>query len=67
MDNTIEQLRLRNISGANIVGLKKEDGFYIFNPPPDFRISSKYQLFVLGTPNQIEKLKNVLMNNHEKK
>lgn len=56
-DSTIEQLKIKNVTGSNIVGLKKDDGSYIFNPPSDLKISRKYQLFVLGNPEQITKLR----------
>ena len=57
---SIRELDVRNESGANIVGLKKEDGTYLINPGPDESLSTKDQLFVLGTSLQIEKLKRIL-------
>jgi len=57
---TIKELGIRNITGANIIGLKKE-GKYIFNPEPGILLSSKDNLFVLGNPVQIAKLKDVLV------
>lgn len=57
---TIKELGIRNITGANIIGLKKE-GKYIFNPDPGILLSKDDNLFVLGNPVQISKLKDVLV------
>lgn len=59
-DKSIRDFNIRNVSGANIVGLKQADGTLIFNPEPDFKISSNDKLFVLGTPEQIKILYKVL-------
>jgi voltage-gated potassium channel len=59
INKSIKELGVRNITGANIVGLKK-DGKYIFNPNPDVILSSDDQLFVLGDPEQLMKLKQLL-------
>ncbi len=60
VDKTISELGIRNKSGANIIGLKSADGFYIFNPNPETTLTKDDQLFVLGTPEQVEILKNIL-------
>lgn len=62
LDRTIGELQIRKISGANLIGLKTEDGQYIYNPSPDIRIQADHKLFALGTHEQIEMLKNVLSN-----
>ncbi len=59
-DRSIGELGIRNITGANIIGLKK-GGKYVFNPSPDTMLSSSDFLFVLGKPSQISKLQNVLI------
>ena len=61
---SIKELGIRNITGANIIGLKKE-GKYIFNPAPEILLSSHDHLFVLGNPVQISKLKDVLVKGAE--
>jgi len=58
-NKSIKELGIRNVTGANIVGLKKS-GTYIFNPSPEVVLSAKDQLFVLGNPEQINKLTNLL-------
>lgn len=52
----------RKKSGANIIGYKSPDGRYILNPPPDTRVHSGSKLFVLGTPEQIKIMKDILVD-----
>ncbi len=61
VNKSIKELGVRNITGANIVGLKK-DNAYIFNPTPDVILSASDQLFVLGDPQQLGKLRQLLEN-----
>lgn len=56
-DKTIGELKFRNISGVNIIGLKNTEGEYFFNPDPELKLSADYKLFVMGNPEQITKLK----------
>ena len=57
---TIRELDIRNISGANLIGLKNSEGLYTYNPSPDMIIGANDKLFVLGTEEQVLKLKIVL-------
>lgn len=57
---TIRELDVRNESGANIIGLRREDRSYIINPIPEIVLTSNDKIFVLGTKNQITKLKDLL-------
>ncbi|MCT4636813.1 MAG: potassium channel protein [Bacteroidales bacterium] len=59
-DKSISELGIRNMSGANIIGLKKDDGSYVFNPGADTILSKKDQVFVLGSPDQIRRLKQII-------
>jgi voltage-gated potassium channel len=59
-NKTIRDLEIRNKSGANIVGFKKGTGEYVINPDPDTQLIPDGKLFVLGTPEQIVKLKELL-------
>ncbi len=61
---SISELDIRNESGANIIGLKREDKSFVINPPADIILSSKDKLFILGTINQIKKLKSILFGKH---
>lgn len=57
---SIVELDIRNTSGANIIGLKKEDKSYLINPLPETRLSSTDQLFALGTKAQIDLLRKTI-------
>lgn len=59
-NRTIKDLNVRNRSGANIVGMKNRSGEYIFNPSADVCLTCNDHLFVLGTHEQVEKLKEIL-------
>jgi voltage-gated potassium channel len=54
---SIAELKVREMSGANIIGLKISGARYVFNPDPQMILSRNDQLFVLGNPEQINKLK----------
>lgn len=56
-NKSIKELDVRNISGANIIGLKRKDSSYIINPSPDIKLEKNNQLFVLGSQDQIKDLK----------
>jgi voltage-gated potassium channel len=56
-NKTIRDLEVRNKSGANIIGFKTAQGEYIINPSADTKIIPDAKLFVLGTTDQIFKLK----------
>ncbi|HKI90050.1 MAG TPA: potassium channel protein [Draconibacterium sp.] len=53
---SIADLRVREISGANIIGIKISGARYVFNPDPKMILSRNDQLFVLGNPEQINRL-----------
>ncbi|MDD2634359.1 MAG: potassium channel protein [Bacteroidales bacterium] len=57
---TIRELKVRNISGVNIVGVRKADGTYVLNPDADYIIYCKDKLFALGTIEQINKLNQII-------
>lgn len=58
-NKTIRDLEVRNRSGANIIGFKTAQGDYIINPSADTKIIPDAKLFVLGTSDQIGKLKDL--------
>ncbi len=58
---SILDLNVRNVSGANIIGLKDDAGNYVYNPSPHIILNQKLQLFVLGDSNQLARL-NTLLN-----
>jgi voltage-gated potassium channel len=57
---TLKELEIRNKSGANIIGFKTATGQYLVNPSADTKIIPQSKIFVLGTPDQIRKLKEIL-------
>ena len=60
-NKTIKDLEVRNRSGANIIGFKTAQGEYIINPSADTKIIPDAKLFVLGTGEQITKLKELFV------
>lgn len=60
-NKTIRELEVRNRSGANIIGFKTGNGEYIINPSADTVIIPDAKLFVLGTSDQINKLKELFI------
>jgi voltage-gated potassium channel len=57
---TLKDLEIRNKSGANIIGFKTATGDYVINPDADTKIIPAAKIFVLGKPEQIQKLKEIL-------
>ncbi len=57
---SILDLNVRNVSGANIIGLKDSDGDYVYNPSPDIILNENFQLFVLGNDKQLNRLRELL-------
>lgn len=58
-NKSISELEVRNKSGANIIGFKTANGDYVINPSADTKIIPDAKLFVLGTSEQITKLKDL--------
>lgn len=54
---TIMEMAVRQMVGANIVGFKSPEGEFIINPSPSTIIAPDSKIFLLGTPEQIEKIK----------
>jgi voltage-gated potassium channel len=53
---SIADLKVREVSGANIIGIKISGARYVFNPDPRMILSRNDQLFVLGNAQQLKKL-----------
>ncbi len=64
VNSTIADLDVRRKTGANIIGLKQKDGSYLFNPNGDIELKKEDKLFVLGTVEQVDKLKSLLESGH---
>ncbi len=57
---SLGELNIRKKSGANIIGIKREDGTYIFNPGAEIKIEKQTKLFILGTPEQTDLLRRII-------
>jgi voltage-gated potassium channel len=60
-NKSIRELEIRIKTGANIIGFKTPDGEYTINPVPDTVLMPDSKLFVLGTPEQIRMMKEILL------
>lgn len=70
LEKSIKELNVRQVSGANIIGMKKSDGRIIFNPGADDIVECSDRIFALGTYAQLWQLKEYLFfqkGNTEKK
>lgn len=61
-NKTLAELDIRNNTGVNIIGFKTNKGEFIINPLPDTQMIPDSKLFVLGTPEQIRKMKELLQS-----
>ena len=57
---TLKELEIRNKSGANIIGFKTAEGEFVVNPSADTIVIPNSKIFVLGTFEQIKKMKSIL-------
>ena len=57
---SIGDLKVREKTGANIVGIKISGARYVFNPDPQMILSRNDQLFVLGNHEQVRKLRETM-------
>ncbi|MEN8224856.1 MAG: potassium channel protein [Bacteroidota bacterium] len=62
LDHSINEIGIRKKTGANIIGFKTPDGEFILNPSPELKVAKGSKLFVLGTPDQIAKMKSIIMS-----
>ncbi len=62
-DKTIFEIGVKTKTGVNIIGLKTPEGEFIFNPSSNIKLVPKSKLFVLGTQEQIRKMKEVFSQN----
>jgi voltage-gated potassium channel len=62
LDKTIHEIGIRKKTGANIIGLKNAEGVFFLNPSPSLRVTPGSKLFVLGTPEQIIGMKEMILS-----
>jgi voltage-gated potassium channel len=56
-NKTINDLGIRKKTGVNIIGFKNPDGKFILNPAPETEVILGSKFFVLGTKDQVVKMK----------
>lgn len=59
-DKTIKDLDIRNRTGANVIGLKDDNGKYIINPSADIPLSKNSKLILLGSEEQIKNVRKLV-------
>lgn len=62
-NKSIGELNIRARSGVSIIGVKRGESGFAFNPGPDTIINQNSILIVLGNKNQIEKFSDLYLNN----
>jgi len=60
LNKTILDLDLRRSTGCNVIGFKTENNEYIVNPEAETKLTANSNLIVLGKPDQIQKLRQIL-------
>ena len=55
------ELGIRNVTGCNVIGFKTPEGDYVINPAAETKLVPNSKLFVLGVPEQINKLNNLFL------
>lgn len=63
-NKTIGQLEAKRLTGVTIIGFKTPDGEYLINPDLEIEVVAQSKLFVLGSPEQIEKLNHIFGLSH---
>ncbi len=59
-NKSIAELNAYQLTGCTIIGFKTPAGDYVINPSPETHIIPHSKLFVLGAPEQIQVLNNIL-------
>jgi voltage-gated potassium channel len=58
--NSLKDLDLRRKTGYTIIGYISPEGEYIINPEADLKLQPKSKVIVLGRPEQIKKLNEMI-------
>ncbi len=59
-NRTIGSIKIKDMLGANIIGLKSINKQYVLNPPTETKLETGDKLFVLGTREQVWQLKDIM-------
>lgn len=65
VNKPIRELKERDFSGVNIIGIKISGAKYVFNPDPQLTLSRGDQLFVIGSPDQVKAFRTALETEKE--
>ncbi|MCX6166187.1 MAG: potassium channel protein [Ignavibacteriae bacterium] len=57
---SIRDLDIRNRTGANVIGLRMNDGTFKINPSPDILIDPNAKLILLGSQKQIQDMRKLI-------
>jgi voltage-gated potassium channel len=57
---SIRDLDIRNRTGANVIGLRMNDGTFKINPSPDTQIDANAKLILLGSQKQIQEMRKLI-------
>ncbi len=60
LNKTLAQLKIRVLSGANLIGIKRGNHEFEYNPSADFVLRKNDKIFAIGNPEQITNLKKLL-------
>ncbi len=60
LNKTLVELKIRLVSGANLIGIKHGNNEFEYNPSADFVLQKNDKIFALGTPEQIHNLRALL-------
>ncbi len=55
-NKSIRELKVKHLTGINIIGFKTQEGKFIINPDPEIILQVDAKIFVLGTQEQVAKL-----------
>ncbi len=65
-NKSLSELKIRQLTGgSNIIGFKTLEGEYIINPSPNVKLKEGTKIFILGTAEQAEKMRNILKQSQE--
>lgn len=57
--STLGSTNLRERTGALILAVRRQDGTFVTNPPPDFALAADQKLIAIGTTDQLQQLRGV--------
>jgi voltage-gated potassium channel len=57
---SLKKLNAWETTGANIIGIKKEDNNYVLNPGPEFIIGHSHKIIAIGSESQLSTLESFL-------